>query len=97
MGHALIARSFSVPADVTVGASEGGHTETFRTVVQSPQWLRDHHGGSEVLIGAGRLFASRPDTDAIRQGLEESLHGFIAPSWRLLRLGLTGLGEPIPN
>lgn len=84
---------FSVEAEVIFGGSGVPDTFTVPVVVQDPRWLREHHGGADILLGAGRVFAAELDPAVLRAGIQESLQVLEAPSWELLRSTLEGLGK----
>jgi hypothetical protein len=81
--------SFSLPVEVRFGAAGADDLElTVPMTLHSPLWLRNQLPSDAVMLGAGRMFAVRPDGGAIREALAGDVPAR-APSWDLLRLALT--------
>jgi hypothetical protein len=85
--------SFSLPIEVRFGAAGLEDEVTVPMTLQSPLWLRNHLSPGAVMLGAGKVFARRPDAAAIREALAGSVPAR-APSWELLRLALQPLRAP---
>jgi hypothetical protein len=80
--------SFSLPVEITFGAADDEDLEvTVSMTLHSPLWLRNRFPPGTVMLGAGRVFAGRPDADVIRDALARDVPAR-APSWDLLRLAL---------
>jgi hypothetical protein len=85
--------SFSLPIEIRFGATGLEEEMTVPMTLQSPLWLRNNLPSGTVLLGAGRVFARRPDVAAIREALAELVPAR-APTWELLRLALQPLRPP---
>jgi Immunity protein 8 len=83
-----IGASFSLPIEVRFGGTDVSDELTVRMELQSPLWVRNHLARGGVMIGAGRVFAVRPDGAAVHEALVEASPVARAPSWDLLRLAL---------
>jgi immunity protein 8 of polymorphic toxin system len=89
-----LGESFSLPIEVRFGGTGVEDELTVPMVLQSPLWVRNHMAGDEVVVGSGRVFATRPDGEAIHAALVETSPVARAPSWDLLRLTLRPLEAP---
>jgi Immunity protein 8 len=89
-----LGESFSLPIEVRFGGTGVEDELTVPMVLQSPLWVRNHMAREEVVIGSGRVFAPRPDGEAIHAALVETSPVARAPSWDLLRLTLQPLEAP---
>ena len=84
--------SFDLPIEVRFGPVGADEEIALQLRLQSPLWVRNHLPPDGILIGSGRIFALRPDTEEIAATLAAASPIATARTWDLLRLSLQPLG-----
>jgi hypothetical protein len=89
-----VSDAFSLPAEIRFGGSGVDQELTVPMVLESPLWIRGRSSPGDVVLGAGRVFALKPDADVILSALAGTERLAQAPSWEMLRLALEPLQTP---